>query len=137
MTDLVADASALVEYLLQTTASEPYAVELERPAVRISVPALCDVEVCAALRRALHLKVITEERAAQAMEDYGDLPIARHGHMALLPRIFALRDNFSPYDATYVALAEQLGARLLTADLRLGRAIAAHLPGLTLVLDAE
>jgi predicted nucleic acid-binding protein len=37
-----------------------------------------------------------------------------------------LRHNFSAYDATYVALAEQLDAELLTADQRLARAVRAH-----------
>jgi len=41
-------------------------------------------------------------------------------------RILALRRNFSVYDATYVALAEQLGAALLTADLALARATTAQ-----------
>jgi predicted nucleic acid-binding protein len=33
-----------------------------------------------------------------------------------------LRANVTPYDATYVALAESLGYLLLTADARLARA---------------
>jgi len=37
-----------------------------------------------------------------------------------------LRHNFTAYDATYVALAEALGATLLTADLRLARAVRTH-----------
>jgi predicted nucleic acid-binding protein len=37
----------------------------------------------------------------------------------LLPRIWQLRRNFSAYDAAYVALAEKLGATLITRDARL------------------
>jgi predicted nucleic acid-binding protein len=37
-----------------------------------------------------------------------------------------LRSNFSTYDACYVALAEALGAEVLTADERLARAVRAH-----------
>ena len=33
-----------------------------------------------------------------------------------------LRDTITPYDACYVALAESMGAVLLTADRRLARA---------------
>ena len=40
----------------------------------------------------------------------------------LLPRVWALRDSLSAYDATYVALAEALGCPLATGDLRLARA---------------
>jgi predicted nucleic acid-binding protein len=36
-----------------------------------------------------------------------------------LPRIWSLRNNLTAYDAAYVALAEALGAPLLTRDRRL------------------
>jgi predicted nucleic acid-binding protein len=39
-----------------------------------------------------------------------------------MSRIWELRDNHTPYDAAYVALAEALEAPLLTADRRLARA---------------
>lgn len=39
-----------------------------------------------------------------------------------MPRAYELRSNVSPYDATYVALAEQLACVLITADARLARA---------------
>lgn len=81
----------------------------------------------AALRRALLLGVLDERRAEEAVEDYLDLPLTRHGHQSLLVRMLELRDNFSAYDATYVALAEHLGGHLLTADRPLARSVAAHL----------
>lgn len=92
----------------------------------LHVPALCDVEVTAALRRALLGRRLTERRARQALDDYRDLPLTRHGHETLLYRVLALRDNLSSYDATYVALAERLGAALLTADGPLLRAARKH-----------
>jgi predicted nucleic acid-binding protein len=36
--------------------------------------------------------------------------------------VFALRDQLTAYDATYVALAEGLGATLLTRDARMAKA---------------
>jgi predicted nucleic acid-binding protein len=38
-------------------------------------------------------------------------------------RILALRGNFSAYDATYLALAEQLDARFVTGDRALASAV--------------
>lgn len=37
--------------------------------------------------------------------------------------MLSLRDNFSAYDAAYVALAERLDATLVTADQPLARAV--------------
>jgi predicted nucleic acid-binding protein len=59
-------------------------------------------------------------------KDHLDLPLTRHGHRSLLGRILDLATNFSVYDATYVALAEQLDAGLLTADVALARATRTH-----------
>jgi predicted nucleic acid-binding protein len=88
---------------------------------------LCDVEVVAGLRRALLRHLVSAERADLALQHYLLLPLVRHGHQALLPRVLELRSNFSAYDACYVALAERLGAELLTADERLSRAVRTHM----------
>jgi len=70
--------------------------------------------------------VLSEPRAAAALQDYMDLPLIRHGHQPLVRRILELRANFSAYDATYVALAEQVSGELLTADAKLIRAVRSH-----------
>lgn len=121
----VVDASALVEYLLRT----PQGLALETAIVGadLHAPALCDVEVTAALRRGLLAGKLDLDRAKLALRDLEDLPLDRHGHQALLDRILDLRQNFSVYDATYAALAERLEASLITADGRLARAVRSHL----------
>lgn len=43
-------------------------------------------------------------------------------HRALVSRVWQLRGNVAPYDASYVAVAERLGVTLLTADVRLAKA---------------
>jgi predicted nucleic acid-binding protein len=101
---------------------------VREPGTDLHVPSLCDVEVAAALRRGLLLKTLSAQRAAEALQDYTDLPLTRHGHLSLLPRIITLRDNFSAYDAAYVALTERLNAELLTADVPLRHAVQTHLP---------
>lgn len=60
-------------------------------------------------------------RARDATSDLPSLPIIRHWHTDLLPRIWALRDNLTAYDAAYVALAELLGIPLLTLDRKWAR----------------
>jgi len=96
--------------------------------VDLHVPALCDVEIVAGLRRAIALGRLSDRRGADALQDYLDLPLTRHGHRGLLGRVLELRANFSAYDATYVSLAEHLGGELLTADGRLRRAVGTHTP---------
>ena len=78
------------------------------------------------LRRAALQGALSIQRAVETLEDYLDLPLIRHGHQSLMARVLELRANFSAYDATYVALAEQMSAEFLTADERLGRAVKAH-----------
>ena len=122
MSSLIVDASALVEYLLRTERGQEVESALSSQEADLHVPALCDVEVTAALRRGILRGALAESRAEQALTAYLDLPLNRHGHQTLLPRILALRANFTAYDASYVALAERLEAPLLTADRRLARA---------------
>lgn len=50
------------------------------------------------------------------------MPIRRVPHDGLLARCWELRDNLTINDASYVALAELLGATLLTGDARLASA---------------
>lgn len=115
-----------MELLLGTSRGGRVEVFLTDVDADVHVPALCDVEVAAALRSLSALGVLTAERLAEALSDYVDLPVTRHGHLAVLSRVLELRDNFSVYGATYVALAERLGAGLVTADRRLRRAVASH-----------
>jgi predicted nucleic acid-binding protein len=124
---LVVDASALGEYLLGTLQAALVEKILTHPDADLHTPALCDVEVAAILRRGLRSGTLTTDRAADAVIDLVDLPLTRHGHLTLLGRILRLRDNFSAYDASYIALAEQLGADLLTADSGLVRATRTYL----------
>jgi predicted nucleic acid-binding protein len=120
---VVPDASSIVEFLLGTSRAEPMDRLLSESDTDLHVPGLCDVEVASVVRRLSRSGVLSDERQDQAVSDYVDLPLTRHGHLKLLARVLELGDNFSAYDGTYVALAEQLGADLLTADGRLRRAV--------------
>ncbi|MHB8294012.1 MAG: type II toxin-antitoxin system VapC family toxin [Acidimicrobiales bacterium] len=89
---------------------------------RLMAPELIDLEVCSVFRRLLVGGEIAVRRAELALADLVELPLRRVSHRVLLSRCWQLRDNLSVYDASYVALAEQLGAVLVTADGRLSRA---------------
>ena len=119
---IVLDASALVELLLDTVAGRRVAILLDDPALALHAPHLIDVETISVLRRFARENVIEEEDAEAAIEDLLALDLQRHSHEGLLERCWALRKNMSAYDAMYIALAEALGATLVTCDAHLARA---------------
>jgi predicted nucleic acid-binding protein len=118
---IVADASAVLDVLLETPRTVPIQRRLFRPRQTIVAPHLIDVEIAQVLRRYSATGQLDEQRAMEAIDDYLALPIERYPHLLLLNRIWDLRQNLTAYDAAYVALAELLGVRLLTTDVRLAR----------------
>jgi predicted nucleic acid-binding protein len=126
MIRLVLDASALLEYLINSVRGQKFAPILQAHDSDLHAPTLCDVELASGLVRLLVRKWISMERASDLLLDLNELPITRHGHLTLLPRAISLRNNFSVYDAVYVALAENLSATLLTADEKLAGAVRKH-----------
>jgi predicted nucleic acid-binding protein len=82
----------------------------------LHAPHLLDLEVLHVLRRLERRRVLRPSRAAEAIEDLLDLPLTRYPHGPLASRVWELRGGLTAYDASYVALAEALGAPLLTRD---------------------
>jgi predicted nucleic acid-binding protein len=119
---IVTDASAMVEVLLRFPAAEAIETRLFAPGETLHAPHLLDVEVAQVVRRYVGRGEIDRERGRRALAILADLPVRRYPHVPLLPRIWALRDNLTAYDAAYVALAEALDAPLLTRDARLATA---------------
>jgi predicted nucleic acid-binding protein len=119
---IVVDASALVAALTM-----PHQESL-RAWTRLAAdpdqhaPHFIDLEIAAAIRNRLARGSLAQALADAAIAGLAGLPIHRYPHLPLLPRIWELRHNLTPYDAAYVALAEVLGAPLLTADAKLAGA---------------
>jgi predicted nucleic acid-binding protein len=119
---IVLDASAAVDWLLQTTSGQRIENRIYSRNETLHTPHLLDLEVTQVLRRLVRQGVVPEHRANAAVRDLLDLRITRYPHFALFPRIWQLRHHFSAYDAAYVVLAEKLGAALVTRDRRLASA---------------
>jgi predicted nucleic acid-binding protein len=119
---IVVDASALLEVLLRTPASAAIQARLFQDGEGLHAPALLDLEVAQVLRRYVARGEVTLARAGASLDLLLALPVQRYAHDALLPRVWALRDNLTAYDAAYVALAEALRAPLVTCDARLAGA---------------
>ena len=88
----------------------------------VHVPHLASIETASVIRGAVLGHQIEPWQAERALIDLTDLAAERHAHELYLWRVWELRQNVTAYDAVYVALAEALGATLLTCDARLARA---------------
>jgi predicted nucleic acid-binding protein len=120
---IVLDASAAAEILLALPRAAPQLRErISRPRETLHVPHVFDLEVIAVIRRHALRGVLSDGRARRALGALDDLRASRYSHEPLRARIWELRQNVTPYDAAYVALAEALGAPLVTVDAALARA---------------
>lgn len=113
---IVTDASVIVDVLLRVPGAEALDARLFDSSESLHAPHLIDVEVAHVLRRYTLKGEITEARGKSALARLQRFPLTRHTHAPLLNRIWALRQNLTAYDATYVALAEGLDATLCTRD---------------------
>ena len=119
---IVVDASAMLEFLLQTPLGTRVEARLFRDGAEFHSPHLVDVEVTQGLRRLVRSGEVTPARAAEAIADLVDLDLHRHAHLDFLTRAWQLRENVTAYDAMYVALAEALDATVITCDVPLAKA---------------
>jgi predicted nucleic acid-binding protein len=73
--------------------------------------------------RGLGQRIARLERVIpDALRHLARFPIRRMPLVPLLDRMWELRANVTAYDAAYVALAEQLGAPVITCDGKLASA---------------
>ena len=119
---MVLDASATLELLLRTPAGSRVEARIFSPGESLHAPHLIDVEVAQVIRRYAAAGTIAPARGQDALQDLNDLSLTRYAHTVLLERIWQLRNNFTAYDAAYLALAEALDAPLLTCDRKLASA---------------
>jgi predicted nucleic acid-binding protein len=115
---IVVDASVVVDLLVgQDTPRRRAARERMAGGDATFAPAHLDVEVVSALRGLARRNDVLADDAPLLIEQLLRMPIRREPFTAPAAlRVWQLRANMTVYDAGYVALAEHLGAVLLTCD---------------------
>ncbi len=113
---IVIDASAMIQVLV---GRDPDPALLDGVAGDLTAPHILDVEVLSALRGMVLGGVLPLEAAESARRSYADLVIDRYEAALLADRVWALRTQYTSYDAMYLALAEGLGVPLVTCDRKL------------------
>jgi len=124
---IVIDASALAKVLIEKGPSAD-AVRGRLTGEALVAPSLIDAEVLSVLRGLTHGGKLPEPHATAAVALLATMPIERAPLPAQLARAWHLRENYSAYDAFYVALAEFLDCPLITSDARMSRAAIATCP---------
>ena len=118
---VVVDASAVVLLVASShDAGDRLAARLTNAVLH--APHVLPVEVDSALRGLVAGRVLSEGEAMAARQQAGRMPVDLWAWDALAERAWEMRSNLATYDAGYVALAEHIGATLVTADARLARA---------------
>jgi predicted nucleic acid-binding protein len=118
---IVFDASAVTELLVKNPVGLDLREDLVARDDALIVPHLLDVEVVSALRRMAAGGRIESSRMDQLLWELSVFPAERYPHLPLLGRVWELRNNFTAYDAIYIALAEATGGALYTTDEKLCR----------------
>jgi predicted nucleic acid-binding protein len=121
---IVIDASVLANVVGDDGSDGQRARAEFRGAGDVVAPDLVDVETVAVLRKRWLGGTVTDRRLEAAVEDLGQLDLDRYPVLRFMRRAYELRANVTAYDSAYVALAEELGCELLTADQRLASASA-------------
>lgn len=124
---IVLDSSAAVDYLLVRGPGEWVEAQIEGEE-ELHAPHLIDVEVLGAIRRRVSAGDVSQRRGEHAIDALSDLRVRRYPHLPFLARMWALRENLTAADAAFVALAEALGASLVTTDQALARAPGPRIP---------
>ena len=118
---VVCDASAVVALLLDGGPDGRWATDALTGADLVA-PGLLPFEAANIIRRLQLAERINADQAAQAHADLLDLAMEQWPYELLASRAWELRRNLTSYDASYVALAELLGATLVTVDRGIGGA---------------
>ncbi|NYG57085.1 putative nucleic acid-binding protein [Nocardioides daedukensis] len=112
---IVLDTSVLVAALLGP-AHLSDAIARRLGTERVVAPELVDIEATGLLDVLAREGTVSPEAAEHALRALATFPLERVSPAPLVARVWELRAELTAHDATFVALAESLGATLVTGD---------------------
>lgn len=118
---VVVDASVMVSLVASPSAAAD-AIGRRIAECALHAPVTLPIEADSALRGLVLGGRLSAAQGDAARRVMAAMPVELWPWHPLSDRAWALRENLSTYDAGYVALAEHLGAVLVTGDARLARA---------------
>ncbi len=120
----------MIEMLLESGPGQRAVVRSLREELEFVAPELLTLEIISGLRNLRLRKTLSALEARQSFQLFKTYEIEFYNHEPLSERVWQLQHTITPYDASYVALAESLHAPLWTSDRRLANACAG-------IIDAE
>jgi predicted nucleic acid-binding protein len=115
----VFDASVFVDALVAVGIHGDRARQELHDVAVLQVPAIFGAEAVSAIRGLVLRGALDPLRASAAIEQIRSVRTVQYPFEPFCSRVWQLRANLTIYDGWYVALAEQLGTELVTADERL------------------
>lgn len=128
---IVIDASALIDALLQDAAFRNLETLMAQHDL-ITADHL-DIECLSAFRKMERLGGIDDSQVLGFLETLEKINCTRLSIQPILTEIWHLRNNFTAYDAAYIAIAMDTGSKLITHDRRLAAAAKSLIETVTLL----
>jgi predicted nucleic acid-binding protein len=117
MSLFVVDASVGLKWFVPE-ADSTFAQRLQDPAHQLHIPTFFDVEVANIIWKKRRRGELTRAEADAILAQLPLLPLTRHAEAPLIAPAFDVAEQTqrTVYDCLYLALAIQLGGRMVTAD---------------------
>lgn len=117
MSGYVVDASVAIKWFIPEIYSEA-ALQVTRLRQPLHVPAFMTMELGSVIAKKIRRGELTREDGQTILKELQHLPLQRHADERLFPAAYelALDTQQSLYDCLYLALAEAVDGRLITAD---------------------
>ena len=124
MSGYVVDASVAIKWFIPEIHSEA-ALQVRMSRDRLHAPAFMTLQLGNVIAKKIRRRELTREDGKTILKELRHLPYQQHAVERLFPAAYelALDTRQSLYDCLYLALAEAIDGRMITADLKFYQAL--------------